>query len=737
MACDDCEPGRYCTLGTAEPIPCPAGTVGNATGLFTVGQCTPVAQGSWAPLGSNAPEACVNGFYCPGALQDVVFRGARPIIMPVGGTTDTREVEAISKVLTLDVPLDDFRDFEAQREALTLSLAARYSVDPKLLTLQLSAGSVQILVTIATTNGTSTPLNLDELEAAIAAVDNVALAASIGAVMNASLSVTSQLPQRGKVSVTVSARCNKGTWCTAGLVVDCPLGSYNPLESQTFATACLLCPANAWTRLKAATRREDCVCQEGYYNRNNGSLIVDKAGVLAMEVDCVLCPVGTDCSDKRGGATLAALPLQKGYYRPSTFSTDVRRCPDASEGCGFSDTAVCNATLSGCRGGAEVASQCAPSLMGAFCMQCVPADDGIRRFYLAAADSERPATCAACNSDGIVGRTLGVYSALLVVALLAVGASRVIMPRQTPPIGAAATSASRFWQAAKPLHKLKIVIGFCLLVTKVDEVYKVTPPQEVRVVMSNLALGVSLGLSRVSSVLTCLGVTGYHNRLVFWIILPIAACAALLLGCYLWAVARSGPRLATRGLMQRALPLILRLLFLVYPLVTSAAFEAFSCYEFDDGTSYLIADVAIECSTSQRESTSHLRVVRTAWVAIFLYPIGQILLTAALLYAARGALLSGQSTVLSEAITFLHRECVLHLRCLHQPALHARQAPLPPTTCHHLSVFRRYEPNFYWWEIVEMIRRLVLVGLFMLVRRGSVRQRVSIRARLPVRRFAC
>ena len=36
-----------------------------------------------------------------------------------------------------------------------------------------------------------------------------------------------------------------------------------------------------------------------------------------------------------------------------------------------------------------------------------------------------------------------------------------------------------------------------------------------------------------------------------------------------------------------------------------------------------------------------------------------------------------------------------------------------------------------------MIRRLVLVGLFMLVRRGSVRQRVSIRARLPVRRFAC
>ena len=72
---------------------CPAGHVGNATGLYSTGQCTPVARGYWAPLGSNTPEPCpASGFYCPGALRDDLFGGAKPIIMPVGQSTETKEV---------------------------------------------------------------------------------------------------------------------------------------------------------------------------------------------------------------------------------------------------------------------------------------------------------------------------------------------------------------------------------------------------------------------------------------------------------------------------------------------------------------------------------------------------------------------------------------------------------------------------------------------------------------------
>jgi hypothetical protein len=60
---------------------------------------------------------------------------------------------------------------------------------------------------------------------------------------------------------------------------------------------------------------------------------------------------------------------------------------------------------------------------------------------------------------------------------------------------------------------------------------------------------------------------------------------------------------------------------------------------------------------------------------------GLIVLNAALLYCARVAIRSNQPTALSKAIGFLHRE---------------------------------YEPHIFYWELVEMLRRLVLVGVMVL-----------------------
>jgi hypothetical protein len=60
---------------------------------------------------------------------------------------------------------------------------------------------------------------------------------------------------------------------------------------------------------------------------------------------------------------------------------------------------------------------------------------------------------------------------------------------------------------------------------------------------------------------------------------------------------------------------------------------------------------------------------------------GLIVLNAALLYRARDAIRSNKPTALSNAIGFLHRE---------------------------------FEPHVFWWELVEMLRRFVLVGLMVL-----------------------
>jgi hypothetical protein len=74
--------------------------------------------------------------------------------------------------------------------------------------------------------------------------------------------------------------------------------------------------------------------------------------------------------------------------------------------------------------------------------------------------------------------------------------------------------------------------------------------------------------------------------------------------------------------------------------------------EFDDGRSYLIADVAVECNSSEHD---HIKAV--AWVALFVYAYGLVAFNAVLLFSAREAITSGPPTRISNAIAFLHREC--------------------------------------------------------------------------------
>jgi len=72
----------------------------------------------------------------------------------------------------------------------------------------------------------------------------------------------------------------------------------------------------------------------------------------------------------------------------------------------------------------------------------------------------------------------------------------------------------------------------------------------------------------------------------------------------------------TVAVFKRAMPTLLQLAFLVYPVVTTKAFEAFSCYDFT-GSRYLKVDVAILCDSSKHNAVKNLAIV-----AILLYPVG-------------------------------------------------------------------------------------------------------------------
>ena len=167
--------------------------------------------------------------------------------------------------------------------------------------------------------------------------------------------------------------------------------------------------------------------------------------------------------------------------------------------------------------------------------------------------------------------------------------------------------------------------------------------------------------------LSCLQLGSFFDQLLFLVLLPC------MLGLFILALSMATEVLTKRkaaslkaGLL-RALPYLLYLLFFVFPLISSRAFQAFDCDDFDGGTSFLRADYSLACY-----GTEYGRVVSLAWGAIALYPLGVPLLYLALLLFARKAILTEQPTELSRSLTFLHQD---------------------------------YAPSMFWWELVEIFRK--------------------------------
>ena len=235
-----------------------------------------------------------------------------------------------------------------------------------------------------------------------------------------------------------------------------------------------------------------------------------------------------------------------------------------------------------------------------------------------------------------------------------------------------------------------MLIGFYQLVAPISTVYEVRLPDDVEKTLDIMAAAVSLGINvgLEATPLECLGLGGYSARVAFWIVLPIVLIALIAVAAAVQdyvqgargAVAAGTSR--CRRVLLAAAPRALQLLFLVYPIVTREAFRAFPCHEFVDGSSFLIADVNIACPSPEHDSAKSIAIL-----AILLYPVGTLVFFAALLFAARPD--KKPNSDLSDAIAFLHRE---------------------------------YKPAFFWWELMEMLRRFLLVGVFIVVEQGTVDQ---------------
>ena len=393
---------------------------------------------------------------------------------------------------------------------------------------------------------------------------------------------------------------------------------------------------------------------------------------------CCTCPIGANCQDEALlPITLADLPILPGYYRLSSDQIDVRRCPDAATNCPSGQSACGNST-SACRGGRDFDAICRPGLNGTFCRACATPSS-----YYVSAKSGRVARCELCE-DALPNGLKSSFGILAIVSGVVVLAGAIYMGfkrgnrRERLP-----KWLHNLWAAAIYTYRLpdqiKILIGFFQIASRVENVYEIYLPADVRSLLQHLRISISLGIEGVP--LSCVGADGYVNRLAFWMWAPIllvgfaAVCVSVhvLLTCRLplTLMVSHRPHAAAPSVQngtslmlaanasqrrlflfaERMMAIILRIAFLTYPIVTQIAFEAFSCFTFEDGTGFLIADVLIECNTPR-----HTHAKALASVAILIYPVGLFVLNAVLLYNVRAAIRSGKRTRLSRTLFFLHRE---------------------------------------------------------------------------------
>ena len=160
-------------------------------------------------------------------------------------------------------------------------------------------------------------------------------------------SATPSVVQKGYISVPVQTEpdarigeepCPAGAWCSAGIAVPCERSYYAqmslPLEMRTDASACRQCPKFSVSE-EASTSIEQCQCMAGYYDNETSS----------GKVSCQPCTAGTD-GCVANGTTTVTLNISAGWYRTSSLSVDLRRCPDGSNkdsGCvgGIGDEGPC------------------------------------------------------------------------------------------------------------------------------------------------------------------------------------------------------------------------------------------------------------------------------------------------------------------------------------------------------------------------------------------------------------
>ncbi|KAL1523059.1 hypothetical protein AB1Y20_018019 [Prymnesium parvum] len=472
--------------------------------------------------------------------------------------------------------------------------------------------------------------------------------------------------------------------CPAGLVplddgaCGCAAGSF-----LTAQLTCERCPDKLSSR-KGARAGECSECATGYFLRDLTKRVQSDSSA------CELCPTGAVCE---AGSTIYSIQLKRGWWRLSNSTTDLRNCAEGATSCNSNDSLWCDG---GCDGGASV-GVCRAGQAGPMCRVC--AADG---FYFDAG------ACAACPSAFGV-ETIGYVCAALGVIALGVALFKTrnrALRRYLYYYRLAWRSTISAVQSTGLQGKLKLSLSFVQIAVNLESTYSIDLPeaytywtQPLRDVVDVFDLPSLLRLRTVC-------ISGqYAGHLTIVAVGPLALIACIIVLNIFWKIFRyyrkrarfghlraSSARFddsvldAVRDGVTASMPITLLITFISISSVSIAIFRVRSCVSYgdDDASSppkyryYLRESLAVECYSS----AEHDNLLRLMWSFVAVWPVGVVVFYALCLFICRTPLRLGQTTSLTDAMSFLTHE---------------------------------YEPYVFFWEPADLIRRTILTGWVLLI----------------------
>ena len=251
-------------------------------------------------------------------------------------------------------------------------------------------------------------------------------------------------------------------------------------------------------------------------------------------------------------------------------------------------------------------------------------------------------------------------------------------------------------------HLQTALVGLYQCVAAVPNAYRVEPPDGLESYSRWISvLEFPADMTNFIIPPACLGT--YRRQLLISSCWPIVLLVVAAAGCIGRELMRRGKtrnlvvRRDTRSIvgagLQQILPLTLVVTFVLLPSTSMVIFKTFLCdaieYAPGDTRRYLSSDLEISCASDDYKTTQQIAIVM-----ILVWPVGIPVLYALLLWASRDALITGNATPLSRAVAFLSDD------------------------------YDAMGYGTFWWEPLEMFRKLFLTGFVLVIDESSEQARV-------------